>query len=71
MLSFAATGNPNGKGEVSLSVDGSNRTMGLLSSEGLGISVEDFVGNERCDFWEEALFFRRFRDGEGKGFEGA
>lgn len=57
MLSFAATGNPNGKGEVSLPVYGNNRMMGLLSSEGLGISVVDPAGKERCDFWEKALFF--------------
>ena len=57
ILSFTSTGNPNGKGEVTLPPYGNNRTMGLLSNLGLGITVADPAGKERCDFWEKALYF--------------
>lgn len=57
ILSYVSTGDPNGKGEVSLPVYGENRTMGLLSDLGLGISVEDPAGTIRDEFWEKGLFF--------------
>ena len=49
ILSFASTGNRNGKGEVTLPSYGNSRTMRLSSSLGLGISVADPAGKERCE----------------------
>ena len=57
ILSFAATGNPNGKSKAGFPPYGTNRTMRLLSNLGLGVTVADPAGKERCDFWEKALYF--------------
>lgn len=58
ILSFAATGNPDGKGkDFTFPPYGIKRTIGLLSSLGLGITVSDPAGEERCAFWEKALYF--------------
>ena len=57
ILAFAATGNPNGRGEAKVPVYGEKRELGLLSGKGVGISVMDLAAKERCEFWNKGLYF--------------
>lgn len=57
IVNFVATGNPNGQGTAYISTYGENRTMGLLSNEGLGLEITDPAGRARCEYWEKELSY--------------
>ena len=57
ILNFVATGNPNGVEAPHIPTYGANRTVGLLSKKGLGLVVSDPAGLQRCQFWQDALYF--------------
>ena len=56
VVTYGATGNPNGAEEARIPVYGEDRKMGVLSNRGTGISQTDTAGQERCKFWNLALY---------------
>ncbi|KUJ07184.1 alpha/beta-hydrolase, partial [Mollisia scopiformis] len=56
MVTFDATGNPNGPGSVPIQPYGMGHLMGSLSNKGVGTPLKDPAGAERCAFWQKALF---------------
>ena len=57
ILNFGASGSPNAPGVANLPVYGPNRMMGALSNQGVGIPVPDPSGQQRCEFWQKALYY--------------
>lgn len=57
VLNFAVTGKPNGATVPYLPVYGANRSMALLSDQGVGLVATDPAGLERCGFWQKALYY--------------
>lgn len=57
VVTFGATGSPNGDRNAKLEVYGEDHILGLLSNKGIGIPVPDPAAKQRCDFWNEALYY--------------
>lgn len=57
MVTFVATGSPQGPGNPPIPVFGDNQTLGLMSNEGLGSPIKDSALKERCDFWRSAVYY--------------
>lgn len=56
-LNFWGSGNPNAPGSLdTIPTYGKNRTLALISDQGLGINVADSATKKRCEFWAEGLY---------------
>lgn len=56
ITNFAITGNPNGAGVAYFPEYQSNSTTLVLDIDGLGEVVTDTTANERCSWWQQALY---------------
>lgn len=57
VVTFGATGTPNGQGNVNSPAYGGNHILALLSNKGIGLPVPDPAAKQRCDFWNRALYY--------------
>ena len=57
VINFSMTSNPNGARASHIPVYGSGREMGALSNKALGTPVTDPAQQERCNFWQKALYY--------------
>jgi len=57
IIQFGCTGDPNGPGLFPVPLYGPKREMVLLSDNSTGKTVVDNAGYERCEFWNNALFY--------------
>ncbi|ESZ96818.1 hypothetical protein SBOR_2819 [Sclerotinia borealis F-4128] len=56
IMNFAQTGNPNGDGVPFFPVYQSNATTVVLGTTGLGSVQTDTTANNRCEWWQQALY---------------
>ncbi|KAF7876425.1 hypothetical protein EAF04_001517 [Stromatinia cepivora] len=56
IMNFAITGNPNGKEVPFFPEYQSNSTTVVLGTTGLGSVQTDTTANNRCDWWQQALY---------------
>lgn len=57
ILTFGATGSPNGAGYPQMPTYGVNHTLAALSDDGVGRPVADNALAQRCNFWKQALYY--------------